>query len=273
MYRNLFQAPVNELKKDGLILSRAEYTRGYYLNSKDRVEGSVSNFQLRASKLNNISHLAIENTQIINSIYNVNATNKTISFEFATGGIQTITLTEGAYTITSFMTELNSKLAAIVTPSTITATYNSTNQKITIASGSGNFTIYDTSLSYGIGVYPGMKSILGFDLLKSGAASYTSDYIVNLSPTSYLDICSKRLTQFEYNSETSDLRRGDLLIRVPTNSVNFGDTLFFTNYVFKSLPFNNSEELGIIDIQVYDEFGGYALLNGMNFSMKINLYK
>lgn len=131
------------------------------------------------------------------SISNERSNNTVVLTSHPSGGPDTLTLTDGNYTIASLKTELETKLQAI--DANFSVSYSSTKSKITITNSSGNFVInFDSSTA---------NKILGFPSSGSStaAASYTAPYTFSINDMDYIYLCSNILNHSYLNSKYSDV--------------------------------------------------------------------
>lgn len=141
------------------------------INSKDRINGTSTNFEILFRQyLNNDhnaqpKHIKLVGCQFSNCIYNVNSNNNRITFFETTGTSQTVTLTPGIYTGSTLLTALTTAMTAASTVSnTYTGTYSSTTLKYTIVASTQTFKF--------TGDYP----LIGYYSSQTAALSLTGLY-------------------------------------------------------------------------------------------------
>lgn len=167
------------------------------LNSKDRdlnqsntrsdfvveVKESVSTQQVKA--------VQVVSAQVPNVFYNVNDTNNTIKITQDGETQATLTLTNGQYTITTFMTMAKTIIdAGLAGGSTVAITQNANTQLLTLAFSGG------TNPNSALDVDDDSRAgwcVFGFSASSAEAASHTATSIPNLRGYSAVYIHSKEI--------------------------------------------------------------------------------
>jgi len=231
----------------------------YYLDSKDRqvinkTTGKLedlSNIRVKAnSQVGGCSYFSIMETTVSNSVYNVNSNNNILTVTDGTGTYNITVAINNYILFDDLKTALQTAFGA-----NYTVTVNATSNKYTISKNDlTNFSFKSGSITNAL------IQMMGFDrTLMTGANSYTSDLLSNLNYTRYIDICSQRLSQNRQPSQTSSMTRGDILLRINVSDVSYGTNVTTQNVVLPKYKLcshgNISENIGIIDIQIYDEWG------------------
>lgn len=149
--------------------------------------------------------LALKKVSFMNGRYNIHSGNKTIVFqEDGTASDLTATLTEQNYTAAQLATEIASKMTT-ASANTITCSYDSQTFKFTISTDG-------TSLKLTSGTT--CLKELGFTAQTSFTnTSITSDLVVRLDGTQYVDVISNSLHSI--NKSTNDR---SILARIPVQA-------------------------------------------------------
>lgn len=214
-----------------------------YISSKDRMFNSNQNsfeVQVNASDAFNFEQnmLTVDSIIFTNLCYPVNSTNNTIKF-FEDAALRTITLTEGYYTSSTFLTELTTQVNASTT-STYSFAISSSTGKLTISRTAGANQFYIASCT--------ALPILGFsgsDSLTNGPA--TGSYPVNLSGSNFVDFTMN----FESHNCKTGRNFGDIFARVPLDKP-FGSIITWKN--------DNTDDIQIpgnlrtIRIEMFDQW-------------------
>lgn len=103
------------------------------ISSRDRISGDTNDFLVNIVQggFNGAKSVRLQSCTIPKSIYNINSSNNV--FQINDGGVQTVTLTPGNYTIGQLMVELKTQLDA-ASANTYTCTYDNIAMRVTIAS-------------------------------------------------------------------------------------------------------------------------------------------
>lgn len=215
-------------------------TKDSYTNEPSNASFNLSNFQ----ETNFYNKISLVNVTFPNLQYPVNSNNNVIVFEEDGVGTDfTATLTEGTYTATELITEIQTQMDA-AGANTYTVTYNSNTYKYTWTTSGTSLRFTSDSTA---------DKVLGLDTsVGSFAASVTSSYPIRLDGTQYVDvICS-----IPSNNITSDNK--PVYKRIPV-VVSFGEINFIESQFddFLNLRANN---LISLDIRLIDDTGSaYSL--------------
>ena len=182
--------------------------------------------------------VGIESASVPLSFYAINDTNDTLYIE---GSL--ITLDHGNYNVANFLLHLNTKIQA--TFADITATYNSTNSKITFSSSDSArtdifFNNAPNSSRHLIGIETGVAKPL----------PYECDDSINLTYTTGVTIRANNIQTI--NQDTSyDSAGANTLLRIPINTApNTVLTHFNPNTFLTTI---NTKTLTHLDIGLYDD--------------------
>ena len=131
------------LMKDQSKIKRALRRTTIVVNSRDRnyiKDRNSNNFRYTFRRpLKNVMSIELMNGCIPSFIYNVNTGWNTFTFMEGTSNKYEVTLSPGFYTVTTFLTELQAKLNAIVgKQNTYTVTINQNTQLVTVSRTSGS---------------------------------------------------------------------------------------------------------------------------------------
>jgi len=223
------------------------------IHSSLRSDGTSYNFNYPIrGQIQNIKKVAVKDVLLINSFANINSTNKQISLIYD-ATTYNISIQEGNYTITQLMTEIKSYL-----PATVTITYSSITNKITIDSGAGH-TINLTTGTNTLGPLIGFTTA---DLVAS--QTYISNGYLDLSP---------RKSVYIYSSLTNEVqidgKKTQILTKVVLNN-DFG--ILITSHVGNEkdwIKLNNQEISGNINISLRDEQGNILDNGGYDWELTL----
>ena len=164
---------------------------------------------------------------------NINARNNKIDIS-ANGVTTVVDLPWGFYTPTELATELQQRLTTLIGAVTWTAAYTEEEMTFTVT-GNSNFTIapHDfTQDAYSTGNAlqnrKGLYYMMNWANTSTGALTFTSLSMPNMQYTTYVDICSRALTQFQQSKDSSSRENQSpgLLCRLYLNNFcneNLGD--------------------------------------------------
>jgi hypothetical protein len=229
------------------------------IRNTDRTTGNDSNFNVKVtSSMSGISKLSIRDVQIPISMYPIaNNINNTLKVN---GNL--VTIDEGVYDLSTFLTELKAKLDASPGGITYTVTQDSKTKKITIA-GTLTFTL-DLSASNSL------FRVLGFDqTLYPTALSHTGPYILNLNQRlECFFVYSRRLLKHSFHTQVSNNTNPFLVILNP--STPFGSVLRYEPQSV-SLIYNYKvfAKLNLVDIQITDANNEPIDFNNQQFIMNL----
>jgi len=251
----------------------------YFLDSKDRQiinkttgeKQPLNNFTVvNNCQLNKISYWGLIETDI-NIVYdNINAYNNILILDDNTGH-HVLTFTIGVYPDN---TTLLTYLQSVFTPLGYTLSLSHATQLNIVKNDSTNFTLKSGSIT------PALLYMMGFSLtLLTGANSYSGDLNFNIYYTRYVDICSPTLMRFSVPAQSSRSNtNGSLIKRINLISAsgNLG-TLQGTyidnlSRIMPKYKWDNSTQLGQIDIKLFDEWGiPFDMYS--DFTMRFALFK
>ena len=193
--------------------------------------------------------------------YNIDGNNN--SFIFNDGTNRTISLTNGVYSQSSLVSELQNKLNNSASTITFNVTFNNISKKL-IITGSSTFLLDFTNINQTT------HKILGFDRTTyATSTSHTSVNVININENnSYVNVYSKALTKFAHYTKTSN--KIDCFIRVPNAYNTWGSYILYENIKDQSIEFNPGSTLSYIDFTFEDNNNKELNFNGVS-DILINL--
>ena len=198
-------------------------------------------------------YLSVQNCVIPYSFYNINSTNNYLTY--LVNQIQYyITIPQGNYNINQLITTLQSLML-----SGFTITYNNINNKLTFTYLT-DFSLLDTST-----IFP----IIGFKLntlYVSSSYSLISVNSINMHPIKCINVVSNLMT---YNINKSFVNNNTILCCIPINNQPFSLIEYHNINNFRINLFINI--ISSIKIKLIDDSGNLLNLNGLNFSLTIQL--
>ena len=207
-----------------------------------------------------ISHIevALEDATIPVSWYLINDTTNTLNYVYNSSNFS-IVLTNGNYNGTSMITELTQKfndngITVIITLSQVTGLllfkFNLPNPI--------EF-VYPTSI--------GLMRILGFTSSLSGL-NIVPQLPMNLLGIQKINICSSNLATISSFSSSSVLSN-QIIQSIPIDMPSFHQI----TYINKASHYGRMKNryLNNIDIQLFDEFGRFIEMNGIDFNLTFNI--
>ena len=210
----------------------------------------------------NTAFLAVHSCNMENHFNNINIYNNILSIN---NEMRVIPI--GNYTLAELLVVLN---AFTLTGLTLTFTHSALTGFITIA-GTIPFTILSgnyLTANYDKYVLSGM---LGFTVYPiSSATSITAVMKPSMYYTRFIDIRSTRLTAYTISDEATSKKTRNNLLRLFVNSPL--PVVEFQNTLLNKFYFEESSNIGTLDLEIYDEWGMPALLLG-EFTINLLLFK
>jgi len=198
-------------------------------------------------------YLSVQNCVIPYSFYNINSTNNYLIY--LVNHIQYyVYIPQGNYNINQLITTLQSLMLT-----GFTITYNSINNKLTFTYIT-DFSLLDTST-----IFP----IIGFKLntvYVASSYSLTSVNSINMHPIKCINIVSNLMT---YNINKSFVNNNTILCCIPINNQPFSLIEYHNINNFRINLFINT--ISNIKIKLIDDNGNLLNLNGLNFSITLQL--
>jgi hypothetical protein len=207
-----------------------------------------------------ISHIevALEDATIPVSWYLINDTTNTLNYIY-NGSNFSIVLTNGNYNGTSIITELTQKfddnnISVIITLSQVTGLLLF------------KFNL-PTAVEFVYATSTGLMRILGFKSSASGL-SIVPELPMNLLGIQKINICSSNLATISSFSSSSNLSN-QIIQSIPVDMPAFHQI----TYINKASHYGRLKNRYInnIDIQLFDEYGRYIEMNGIEFNLSFNI--
>jgi hypothetical protein len=203
-------------------------------------------------------YLSIQNCVIPYSFYNINSSNNQLIYytNIQTTPIQNIvTIPEGNYNINQLITTLKSLMLL-----NFNITYNNINNKITFTYTSSFYISSSSTIS----------EIIGFvketDHYSDVNFTLTSVNNINMHPIKCINIVSNLMT---FNINKSFVNNNSILCCIPINSQPYSLIEYHNTNNFRVNLFVNT--ISTIRIKLIDDNGNLLNLNGLNFSITIQL--
>jgi len=230
------------------------------INSYDRpnTNESDSNFNLSitgGTSYNRLSQVAVARFICTNSVYNVDSSNNSFSFQENIGPLATALITAGNYSLSQIIPALQNAMNA-VSPNSRTYIITSSNitNKLTITGSAGTFNVIaDGGL--------GLNLMLGFSRRNDSPAglSVIAPRIYNLSRFSNFVLKSNLPRGDTYN--TVEGNRQGILDTIPISESSNGDIFVYhpTELLWRDLSYSSIEQ---ISLRLTDEKDKDIELNG-----------
>ena len=209
---------------------------------------------------NKVKTLELMDIQIPIGWYNIRSPYNTFYFYQNTTALSA-TITPGNYTISSLSTALQTAINAVLTSATLSVTYSSTTNLLTIAINTGTIKINNSTTNNTVF----NTVVCGFTTDAQSGSSITAPCCYNLNYDLYVLL-------------SLDNVESDFISTIPTTFkipviVNSGNILFLDeiqtqNYV---IQINNNISLSYIKITIRDRFGAVLNNNGLHWSMKLKI--
>jgi hypothetical protein len=225
------------------------------ISNTDRISGNASNFICNILPHHNVEKIAIESIMIPFTWYNIDNNNN--SFTFNDGLDRVITLTNGVYSASTLVNELQSRLNASPSAIVFTVTFNNISKKLLI-SGTATFTLDFSDVN------KRTHSIMGFNRqIYSTATSHTSTNVININDNNaYINIYSRALTKYSDYTKTSSKRH--CFLRIPNPDQVWGSYIIFENIKDQVIEFNSASTLSNIDFVFEDNNNNEIYFNGIS---------
>ena len=207
-----------------------------------------------------ISYLecSLEDATIPVSWYLINDSNNTLHYNYNSIN-DSITLTNGNYNGSSIITEIQNKFVFD----------KSINMEVVLSQVTGKLTFRIANAISNIVFYYNLSTnlmrILGFNETISGVA-FTTPRPMNLLGIQKIQICSNSLGTIGSFSSSPNLSSG-VIQSVPVDTPSFHQI----TYINKGTHYGRMKQryLDNIDIQLFDEFGTFLEMNGIEFTLTI----
>ena len=263
----------------------------YLVNSKDRTMGSIENFCIELHQLtynqdpDKQYFVRLEDIEFPLSFYNINDSNNTLRVQEDDGAASydaalVITVSNGNYTISELITELETQLdAGTGRSNAYTISYNSISNKILFSfTGATSNNVRIDSVANG----STLNEILGFTAYNDTTSQVViadgntteNTYSVDLDIESYINIYSNLHID---NSYVKDEKR-NLLCRVPM-SVDRFTKQFFANHEGQLMRLSSKQPVKCVEFLLESETGASAntnpafSMNDTNYSFRMVIYE
>lgn len=216
-------------------------------------------------RFSNIEYIKMSSCEIPNVYYSFSSKRCNLSFSLTYNlNKYTITISEGNYTSSTLVTQINSKLDIINSSANtdFALTFNGTNGKMTFSSTKS--ALYDFSNDSTI--YDSLGKHLGFQENNYSGTSITGDCIANLAGENYIFMKIN-----DYDNIIND-RNGSVFAKIifDTNkfNVNFDDS---GSYVTKEYIFRQPRDLTRFEIKLEDRYGQVIDMKNYDFSLTLEV--
>jgi hypothetical protein len=230
------------------------------LNSADRSISSTSpydvRFALNENDVHNVKSVQFKGIAFSQTMHNVNNYNNTMAYEVL-GVPKILTIPNGNYSITSFVTSFNAIQGDIVITDDIA------NRRFTFTSGS------NTQIKL---VGTTMDRVLGLTADTIVGTAYTANHIYSLIYTYFVHVVSSELARGD-NCITSNRKKMPIIASIPITSgfgflTSIDETLDTSDYSVQSSGLTNLSSLGI---KLVDDNFRVIDLNGSNFVISFRI--
>lgn len=230
------------------------------LKSEDRESHSKSaydcTFHLGDSFLHEIKYCKFKDFIMPNQMYNITSSNNTIDYDL-NGTPTSKNLTVGYYTVSTFVTAMNTLLA-----SDIVIADNSTTHIFDFTSAVNTY----------IKVSSTMASVLGITADGSPSTSYSANKIYNFIPTRMIHIASNALAEND-NSITSNSKKYAIIASIPI-SVGWGFQMTFSDESDTSdfSKYLGHKNISNVDIKLLDDSYNVIDNNSGDWTATFNVF-
>lgn len=235
----------------------------------DTTNQTTSDFTYRLSTaLRNIMSVRLASIEIPNTNYVFTNDKGNTSFQISNDMLTsptTIDISEGNYTASDFISEVQSKL------SNHTISLDPKTGKTTISRNNGDpfkieFPNYSNNrYDNGIGYFLGFRKFIYED-----ASSYTSEGIVDVIGDQYffLQITGLESLEHQFSDSTIFKAFAKIIVRQDKMAMVFDDG---SNFLTKEVVFNQPTTIWNFRVRVVDGFGRVVNLNDMNMSLTVEV--
>ena len=251
----------------------------YHFNSESRTSGTLSQpVFLLEDPIADALGFRIHNVQIPHTYYNITTANNHLRLEDAVSATTYIvTLTPGNYSASSLATALQTAINAAATTASgspnFTVTYSATTHKYTLANALHLWTLYEY-VGDAAGAANSLLVLIGdtaYDHGVGGVNSHTFANAANINVDNRITLASSALSRGLRKPATVGTARERLtLAKIPlAEGFGFVEKWEPTGY---TLLFASPQRLyGEIDLRLYDSGGRSLNLNGLGWSMTIEV--
>jgi len=236
--------------------------KNFIIDSSQRLSGGPEDFVIVFPlPITNPETISLESVQMYNTQYTVNSNNYQIPFRTNNSSNIVASIPHGNYnsdTLAAAITTTMTSAASNVGDSTAyTCYFDTTTAKYSLSNATGNF-----NLNFNLAL-PTIAPNIGFyNILYSSNAAYVAYSIGHLN-SKYFVIYSDLM----YNNSVDGNGAKSLIAYVPNNA-NFGDIISYKPNLAKTFALTK-KDLSRVKVQVKDDVGLPAQLNGVNWSMNL----
>jgi len=216
------------------------------ISSKDRnifQSKSTTDFfvGIRSLKLQKVQSVALKYIRFVNASSNVNKNNATIRFTYNSVDYKD-DITWGQYNINDLVSEVESKINALITPDVITMTFNVAAQRVTISSPQLMTILFEDNLIF---------QMLGYKTDVIDQNILDADALPNLSGLNEIYLYSDALASSHMVDSKSDLK--NILTVVPVD-VSYGAIQSYNSPEINSdrIVYNRLYDISSIDVKLLD---------------------
>jgi hypothetical protein len=238
-----------------------------YIDSRQRVSGTSENFVINlASNISKVQQAEVFSAEIPYTFYGITNNTNCIVWSDSNNNTYNASVDPGNYGITSFILALQSAMNTKMSGFVITyirefhkiKIQNSTPFRIDLVNAAGTTTL---------GPKIGLKSTTP---TTNTATSIVMPDVINLSGPKYLLIKSQRLTRPKITRPFLNSVQDDVLYKMVVTGSS-GDILIEKNTYSNLLKYGVRQTINQIDFQLTDENGALINLNGLDWSLSVNL--
>ena len=224
------------------------------INSKDRVQGTSSNFSIDLSQdqtTHKVHEVHIMSASILHNFYNITTNNSSLVVIGSIGGLNVFSVSEGFYTTTELLAELKTQIDAFYAPTTITFTQDPLTNKISYTAVGENISF----VSVGDNALSTMAPNLGITTTTPSALTGTFSDTPSLNGVEHVYIQSSKL-----NGNPTVTSRGgvfdDTFLAMPVR-VPYGFLITYQAQAAhqEQITYNTIRDLSTLDIRITDDDG------------------
>jgi hypothetical protein len=241
-----------------------------YLDSVNRTSGTVNDlvFDIHPQIEHVVGYEIVDFDIGKNPIYNITAECNDFRWEDTAANVIDSTIPIGGYTNTELANEMATQMNAdAVAVDAYTVVYDAITGKFTITEDSDTFELTTTFLT------DSLYTKIGFSTAadKTGATSYVGDSLVDINSLYFIYLKSRSITNILLDAPRDAGCLTNSIHRVKID-VPFGGDINKNDIQFPIFINCNSNKLSLIDIQVVDRLGIPVELNGMEWSMTLQVF-
>ena len=231
-----------------------------YIDSSRRLSGTSENFTIQLqNKIDKIQQAEVFSAEVPYTFYGITSTTNQITWVDGSETQYTASISPGNYPITTFINTLQSSMNAVMPGFTIA--YIKETYKLRFQN-STTFRIASVGTT--------MAKKIGLTGPTTASTSVVMPGVVNLSGPRYLLIKSQRLTRPKITRPFSNSAQDDILYKIPISG-GPGDIMIEKNIYTNLLKYGVRQTIDILDFQLTDEDHNQIDLNGLDWSLSVNL--